>query len=159
MKNIKAIFVLLFIATAHAESLKIHVNLSPTGSFEAVSDKLKGEAHKTQDGGVEAKKITVLIQTLKTDIDLRDEHFWKHLDSKNHPKAVLSDIKGKNGKATGVLELAGVKRPINFNYEEKGSTLIARFQVKNSEFKLRPQKYMGVGVEDLISGEANIQLK
>lgn len=160
MKLTTAVFLFVsFISVAEAQSLKMHVNLSPAGSFDAVSDKLKGEAIKTKDGGVEAKKISILIHSLKTDIDLRDEHFWKHLDSTKHSKAVLSDVKGKGGKATGILEVAGVKKPVEINYEEKGSALVAHFQVKNSEYKLPAVNYMGVGVEDNITGEAVIPLK
>lgn len=149
----------LTLSAAHASSVKLHVDLSPTGSFEAQSQEVNGEAQKTKEGGVFAKKISVLIQTLKTDIDLRDEHLWKHLNSTRHPKAVITDVSGKDGKASGTLELAGVKRPVSIAYEEKGDSLIARLQVKNSDFKLPAQNYMGVGVEDLVSAEATIPLR
>jgi polyisoprenoid-binding protein YceI len=135
------------------------VNLTPAGSFEAVSSKVKGEANRTKDGGVEAKKLSVLIQSLKTDIDLRDEHLWKHLKSNQHPKAIITDVKGKDGKATGFLEVAGVKKPINLTYEAKENTLLAHFKVNAADFKLDKAQYMGVGVENEVAGDAEVSLK
>src|SRR5262245_20431347 len=113
-----------------ASKVAINVELNPAGSFQAATDKVKGDILKAKDGSVSAKELTVMIKTMKTGIDLRNEHFWKHLDFKNHPKAVLSDIKGKDGKATGTLEINGVKKPIDIAYSESGSNINATFKVK-----------------------------
>lgn len=142
-----------------AQKLALNVELSPAGSFTATTDKIKGDVVKNKDGSVSAKELTVAIRNINTGIDLRDEHFRKHLKFKEHPKAVLSDIKGKDGKATGMLEIAGVKKPIDITYSEEGSNINAKFKVLASEFKLSDAQYMGVGVEDGIEGEVSLPFK
>lgn len=142
-----------------ANKLALNVELSPAGSFTATTDKIKGDVTKNKDGSVTAKELTVPIKSLKTGIDLRDEHLKKHLGYKEHPQAKLSDIKGKDGKATGVLEVAGVKKPIDITYTEEGNNINAKFKVKASEYKLPTAQYMGVGVEDGIEGEAILPFK
>jgi polyisoprenoid-binding protein YceI len=132
--------------------------LSPAGSFNAVSNKAKGNIIKTGDTFT-ADKISVSIESFKTGIDLRDEHTWKHMNSSKNPKAVLSDVKGKGGKATGTLEVNGVKKPINITYKEVGSDINAKFTVKASEFGMKKAEYLGVGVVDTINVEAILPFK
>lgn len=132
--------------------VKVFVSLSPAGSFEAVSEKIKGNVIK-KDNTVTADKMWVSIETLKTGIDLRDEHFWKHLNSSNKPKAILTKVKGVNGKAQGVLEVNGVQKPIEISYKEKDGNLYAQFSVKASAFNLPKAEYLGVGVSDLVKVE------
>src|SRR5665647_3697048 len=112
---------LLFISSlsAFAESkLTLNVGLNPAGSFQANTEKVKGNIIKNKDGSFKAGKISVLISSLKTGIDLRDEHLWKHLKYDLFPKATLSDIQGKNGKATGNLEIGGIKKSVVIEYLE-----------------------------------------
>jgi polyisoprenoid-binding protein YceI len=137
-----------------AESkITLSISLSPAGSFQAVSQKLKGNVIKTGES-VSADKITVSIESMKTGIDLRDEHTWKHMNSAKHPKATLSDVKGENGKATGTLEVNGIKKPLGITYKIVGSNVLANFTVKATEFGLKKVEYLGVGVNDLIAVEA-----
>lgn len=139
--------------------VSINVTLNPAGSFQATSEKINATVTKKKDGTVTADKISIPVQSLHTGIDLRDEHLWKHLNSTKYPKAIVSDIKGKNGKASGMLEIAGAKKPIDITYEEKGSNLIAKFSVKTSNFGLPTAEYMGVGVDDNVSGEVSLPFK
>lgn len=134
-----------------ANSVKLFVNLTPAGSFEAVSEKLKGNLIK-KDGAFTADKLWVSVESFKTGIDLRDEHFHKHLKSS---KAVMTDVKGSGGKATGTLELNGVKKPVSISYVEKGAEVLATFNVKASEFQLPKAQYLGVGVQDDIKVEVS----
>ena len=147
------LLVLLLSTVAQANTAKILVSLTPAGSFEAVSEKLKGNLIK-KDGGYSADKLWVSIESFKTGIDLRDEHFWKHLNSTKFPKAVLTNVIGKGGKATAILEVNGVKKPINMTYVEKSSGITTSFQLKASEFGLAKASYLGVGVTDDVKIEA-----
>ncbi len=140
------------------DSLSLNVKLTPAGSFVAKSNKLKGDVVK--DGtSFKAEKLTVLISTFKTGMALRDEHFCKHLKCEANPKATLSDFVGTNGVGKGILEVAGVKKPIEVTYVDKGNQLVAQLNFKASEFGLPPAKYLGVGVNDEVTGEVTITFK
>ncbi len=159
MKTIVTLALLLFSFLALAESkVTLYITLSPAGSFQATSSKPKGNIIK-QGNVFTADKISVSIESFKTGIDLRDEHTWKHLNSNKHPKAILTNVKGQNGKATGTLEVNGVKKPIHIAYKVAGQEVVAKFQVKASDFKLSKAEYLGVGVNDSISVEATLPYK
>lgn len=158
MKFIIALCVLSVSFSALANKVTLFVTLTPAGSFQAVSNKAKGNIIKDGDMFT-ADKISVSIESFKTGIDLRDEHTWKHLNSSKNPKAVLSAVKGQNGKATAQLEVNGVKKPINISYAVAGSDVNAKFSVKASEFGLPPKEYLGVGVGDVINVEATLPFK
>lgn len=159
MKLIVALSFLLVSFLSYAESkVTLFVTLSPAGSFQAVSRKVKGDLYKQGDSFI-ADKISVSIESLKTGIDLRDEHTWKHLNSSKHPKATLTDLKAAGGKATAMLEVNGEKKPINITYTSSNNEVIAKFTVKASDFKLAKAEYLGVGVEDNINVETSIPYK
>ena len=145
-----AAFLLISQGALAANQVKLYVSLSPAGSFEAVSEKMKGNLVK-QNGNFSADKLTVSVESFKTGIELRDEHFWKHMKSS---RITMSNVKGSAGKGTGVLEINGVKKPVTMAYVEKGSDLTATFNVKPSEFKLQKAQYLGVGVNDDVKVEA-----
>ena len=64
---------LIFCFSAISQTtILIDVTLSPAGSFQAVSNKVKGSI-KATDQSIQADKISVLIDSFKTGIDLRDE--------------------------------------------------------------------------------------
>ena len=159
MKAILAIclFVTSFASIADSK-ITLFVSLSPAGSFQAVSNKAKGNIIKTGEA-LTADKISVSIESFKTGIDLRDEHTWKHMNSSKHPKAVLTDVKGQGGKATGTLEVNGVKKPINIAYKIAGQDVNAKFTVKASDFGMSKAEYLGVGVDDKINVEATLPYK
>jgi|SRR5690606_25544491 len=155
MKLLILTLTLIFSLTTWAKNnVNIHVTLTPAGSFNAVTDKVRGKIVKT-DTGFTAKRIEVNIQNIKTGIDLRDEHFWEHLNAKTHSKATLTELKGSNGNATAILQVNGVKVPVSITYQENGDVVDANFKVKASDFKLPPKSYLGVGVSD----EVNINVK
>jgi polyisoprenoid-binding protein YceI len=133
--------------------LSVFVTLTPAGSFTAVSEKPKGNLFKQGDNFT-ADKIAVTIESLKTGIDLRDEHFWKHLNSTKHDKAILTDLKASGGKATANLEINGVKKPVSITYKITGEEIMASFTVKASDFSLAKAEYLGVGVDDTVKVEA-----
>lgn len=158
MKTLIAVSLLAFSFSSFANKVVFNVSLSPAGSFQAVSNKAKGNIIKTGDA-LTADKITVSIESFKTGIDLRDEHTWKHMNSAKNPKATLSDVKGQGGKATGQLEVNGVKKPVNIAYTVAGENVNAKFSVKASEFGMSKAEYLGVGVNDVINVEATLPFK
>lgn len=140
------------------EKITLNVTLTPAGSFQAVSKKPKGNLIK-EKGGFTADKISVTIESFKTGIDLRDEHFWKHLQSSKHPKATLSNLKAQGGKGTASLEVNGVTKPVSISYSEKGQEIQAEFKVKASDFGLAKAEYLGVGVSDQVVIQATLPYK
>jgi polyisoprenoid-binding protein YceI len=160
MKTVFTAFVFVASLTAFASNkLTLNVELSPAGSFQAITDKVKGDILKQKDGTITAEKLSVNIKSMKTGIDLRNEHFWKHLNAEDHPKVTLYDFKGKDGKASGKLEVAGTKRPIEITYSEQGGSINAKFKVNSSAYKLPKAQYLGVGVEDVVQGEVTLPFK
>ena len=153
------VFVLSFTGVAHAQNkVSVLVALTPAGSFTAKSDKLTGDVVKT---GAEfsASRLSVSIQSFKTGISLRDEHFHKHVNFSKCPNAILTDLKGKDGKATANLEVNCVKKPVTLTYQEKGGEVVAMMNLKASDFKLPPAKYLGVGVRDDVKAEVTAKFK
>ncbi len=154
MKLIIALCILISSFSVFAkQKVSIFVSLSPAGSFSAVSEKAKGNLFKQGDAFT-ADKISITIESFKTGIDLRDEHFWKHLNSTKHDKAVLTNLKATGGKATADLEVNGVKKPVSISYKVAGEEIVAAFAVKASHFGLAKAEYLGVGVEDDVKVEA-----
>ena len=158
MKVILALSLLVVSINSFANKVTLNVALSPAGSFQAVSSKAKGNITKQGDAFV-ADKISVSIESFRTGIDLRDEHTWKHLNSTKHPRATLTDVKGQGGKANGILEVNGIKKPVTISYKVEGSDVHSKFLVKASEFGLSKAEYLGVGVNDLIEVEAILPYK
>jgi polyisoprenoid-binding protein YceI len=159
MKTLLALSLLLYSMVVFAENkITLFVSLSPAGSFQAVTNKAKGNLFK-QGESFTADKISASIESFKTGIELRDEHTWKHMNSTKHPKAVLTDLKAAGGKATAGLEINGIKKPVNITYKVVGQEVNAKFAVKASEFGLSKVEYLGVGVHDLIAVEANLPFK
>ena len=159
MKIIMVVAFLLASLTSFAEEkITLFVGLTPAGSFQAVSKKPKGNLIK-EKGAFTADKITVTIESFKTGIDLRDEHFWKHLQATKHPKATLYDLKAQGGKGTANLEVNGVKKQITISYVEKGTEVMAKFKVKASDYALPKAEYLGVGVDNDVPIEITLPFK
>src|SRR5690606_18151564 len=137
MKILIALSIALMSVTSFAQSkVTLDVKLTPAGSFQGISTKAKGDLFKIGDSFT-SDKITVSIESFRTGIDLRDEHMWKHMNSTKHPRAILTNLKAKGGKATAMLEVNGVKKPIAINYQVKGPAVEGTFQVKASQFGLK----------------------
>lgn len=148
-----------FSVLAADNKVTVHVALTPAGSFQAESTKLKGKLSKKGDTLV-ADKISVSVESFKTGIDLRDEHFWKHLNpTKKHPRIVLTNLKTSGRQGSGVLEVNGVKQPVKFNFVEKDGMAESKFKLKASSFNLSKASYMGVGVADEVLVHVRMKLK
>ena len=64
---------------ASTKNLSIKVALSPAGSFTITSNKIKGKVYIDSNGNLIAKNIKIPVKTLKTGIELRDNHLKKKL--------------------------------------------------------------------------------
>jgi polyisoprenoid-binding protein YceI len=161
MKRLSLFFSALPLLTAPLSafadgSLSFKVRLSPAGSFTAKSEKVKGVLLK--DGATfTAEKLTVAIDSLRTGINLRDEHVWKHLKHPEIEKVTILNLKGSAGKATADLEVNGVKKPVQIEFQESGQQVIAKFKVSGHEFNLPAVKYLGISVQDEIEIESQME--
>lgn len=139
--------------------VKIFVDLSPAGSFEAVASKVKGKAKIVGDKIV-AKKLTVSVKKLKTGLDLRDKHLWKKLNYKKYPKIIMLEAVGKNGKGQALFEIRGIKKKLPFTYKKVDAKyMLATFSISLKDFKFKGISYLSVGVKDQIKIEAYIRYK
>lgn len=141
-----------------ASKLMIDVKLVPAGEFQGVSQEIKGDLIK-KGSEFSADKIMVNVNSIKTGIDLRDEHLWKHLNFSKYGAVVLKNLKGRDGKATALLEVSGVQAPVNINYKENGKKVMASFEVSAKNFKLPEADYMGIGVEDKVKAMVEMDFK
>jgi len=159
MKNLLVIGASVFMMTSlSAHEVTVKVALTPAGNFEAKSAKVKGEVKKN-GAGFTAENLWVKTDELKTGIDLRDEHFHKHLNAAQFPKITFTQLTAADGKGTGTLSINDVKKPVPFTYKSAGANKIeAKFTVKPSEFKLKEANYMGIGVTDSVDVVAIIEV-
>lgn len=160
MKNLllSLLLVLSFSVYAAKKGVDVTVNLSPAGSFHVESTKIKGKLIK-KGKGYTAKEIYVKVKTLKTGIDLRDDHMKKRLNPKKHPKIVVSGVVAKGGKGKGNIKIKGIKKPFKFTYDVSGKIMKAKFKLDLSKFKVKDLKYMGVGAKKIVEVKANIPIK
>lgn len=146
-------FVLSFAQAQSLSQALVDVELSPTGSFE-----IKGKVHGSVQKGetLMAKNLKFVVRSLETGIELRDKHTKEKLESSyvEVPKAV-----GQNGQGKAYIVVKGVRKKIPFSYEERGSSVLANFDLSLSDFGIEGIRYMGVGVQDKVSVRANLPLK
>lgn len=161
MKFYSALFLsVLAMNTVNAHELTVKMKLFPASSFEAKSNKLKGEVKKEKDKDkYTADNLWIKVEDLKTEIALRDEHFHKHLNFEKYPKITLTKVVAEKGKGTGTLTVNEIPKPISFTYKmTEAKKLEANFKVKASDFKLKEAKYMEIGVEDEVEVTALIDI-
>ena len=158
MKSLLLI-VLLFVSNqllAHEVLLKL--SLSPAGSFEAKTNKMEGTVKKVGNK-YSSDKLSLMVSDLTTGIELRDNHFRKHLNFEKYPKIYMTNIIAENGKGEGILFVNNEKQKINFEYKNTSDKKIeATFKVIPSSFKLKEAKYLEIGVDDEVEIVAIIVL-
>jgi hypothetical protein len=150
------LFCFLVATGARADGvIKVIVKLSPAGSFTAKSEKVKGTVIRSGDSFT-SEKLSVSIDSLKTGINLRDEHFWKYLKHPAIQKITLTGLKASGGKGTATLEVNGVKKPVDITYSESDNQVKALIRASAKEFNLPPEKYLGISVLDEVTIEAQV---
>ncbi len=139
-------------------SIKIAVNLSPAGSFEIKSTKVKGSV-KRQGGGFVTSGLSVKVKHLETGLELRDDHLHKKLEGKKYKKIEILKGQAKGGKGVAIIQVKDIKKKFAFSYKEKGGNLIIKFPLDLKDFKFSGIKYAGIGVKDKIVVQAEVPIK
>lgn len=155
---------LLIMPIAHGakKGLKkgVNVKVEITGdTFEVKSAKVKGKVQKVKGGYVIAKgsPVTVSVKSLKTGLEMRDDHMKKRL--KGSKKISILQAKAKAGRGKGIIEINGVKQKFVFKYQEAGKYVKAKFDLSLKKFKIENINYMGIGVKDTIKVDAIVPVK
>ncbi len=165
MKKLNLLVVgLCFTSSVFAGDVKVHIPLSPAGSFDAKAKIHNGVAMEKK-GKFFAKDMYVVAKELKTGIDLRDEHLWDRLKTKKYPKIKVLKATGKGGRGIASVDIRGVKQKVPFTYKMKGKKADFKMKVDLNKFKFDNDKdrlsYMGIGVKNEleISGELDVKKK
>ena len=139
--------------------LVLEFHLSPAGSFRAKTETIKGSVTQ-KDGKVMIDHMEVPIESLKTDIALRDKHLHEHLEADKFPLATLDNAVGQNGKGTGTLTVHGIPHKIDIVYKSlSGNLMQADFVTHIDDYKVKPGRYMGIGVDDEVKGTMVLAVK
>lgn len=153
----------LLLITLHAQVLlaqtvKMNVELSPMGSFTAESKSLTGFYTKNGDKFL-AENIVLQSSSLKTGIDLRDEHLHKNLEATKYPSIVLKKAVASKGKGEGILQVKAISKKINFTYTENKNSVHFSFKISMKDFGFKEISYLGVSVNDEVSIEGELKQK
>lgn len=147
---------------ASTKNISIDVALSPAGSFKISSSKIKGKVYIDSNNEISAKNIKVPIKTLKTGIELRDNHLKKKLGYEKDKKAVLLliEAKGANGKGKAKFRVLNKEQTADFTYKKVSEKLgEATFSLKLDSFGISGIRYMGVGVKNIVNVKIKLPLK
>lgn len=147
------------LAEAQSKSGKIEVDveLFPGGSFTAKSDQVIGKGVKS-GSSFSANEVKVPVKSIKTGIDLRDEHLQKKLEADKHPHITVSKISASGGKGTAKIKIMDTVKEVHFTYKDEGDhTATAEFELNLKDFKkISGISYQGFGVEDVVKVRATI---
>lgn len=165
----KTLFLSIFMGfTAHAAVYKISsekgkVAFLAKGKPALISIKgegvgASGELH--EENGLISGEIEFELKSLKTGIDLRDEHLKnKYLEVDKFPtaKVTISSLKlpvkiNDSFKFSGVLNLHGVSQPIEGSAEVSGAAsaqfIKSEFKINLSQFKIDIPSFKGITVAE-----------
>ena len=149
-------------AIASTKIISIDVALSPAGSFTITSSKIKGKVYIDGNGKISAKNIKVPVKTLKTGIELRDNHLKKKLGHEKDKKAVLLlvEAKGVSGKGKAKFRVLNKEQIVDFTYKKVSERLgEATFSLKLDTFGISGISYMGVGVKNTVNVKVKLPFK
>lgn len=158
MKSLLLVLALALSFSLSAKEIDILVQLSPAGSFNIKTSKVKGKVTKKGDKYV-AKKLSVKIKDLRSGIELRDDHVQKRLAKTKNKRIVVSSLTAKAGKGKGKIAINGIKKPIKFTYTISGKEMVAKFKLNLDQFKVKDRKYMGVGAKKIVEVSASVPIK
>ncbi len=134
------------------KSISIDVSLSPIGSFQINSKRIKGKAF-FNGKQFSASNIRIPVRSLKTGVELRDTHLQKKLGIESNSKAVLLLVQatGRNGKGNATFKLLGKEQSVPFTYKKVSEKLgSAHFSLSLKKFGIEGISYMGIGVKDIV---------
>lgn len=147
-----------FAIAAEKNGVEVHVSLSPAGSFQVKSNKVKGKLSRS-GSKILGEGIKVSVKTLKSGIDTRDNHMYERLEYKTHSKIEIVKAIGEKGNGKGIINIKGIKKTFSFKYKDNGDSITASFKLNLQDFKIKDLRYMSVGVEDTVSITATIPIK
>ena len=154
-----AIFLGLASLNSRASDVSFKTVLTPAGSFTSESHDIEGVAKKVGDTYV-CDKATLKLNTLKSGIDLRDEHMLKkYFEIEKFPTATVTNAVANGNTFHADLEVHGVKKPITGSAESKNNFLVVKFTAKMSDFAIAKANYLGVGAKDDIQVEASVKIQ
>lgn len=145
-------------SSSFAASVQIEVELFPAGDFTIKSSDIRGSIKEKGDIFY-TKKLLIPVKALNSGISLRDKHMRKRLHAKKYPAIVVRNAKGKNGKGVGYIEINGVRKKIQFEFEKNSSGVEVEFDLSLKDFNIKDIDYKLVKVEDKVSIKAEVPLK
>jgi polyisoprenoid-binding protein YceI len=173
----KATFITLAILLATKTSIaaielktKGLIEFEATGRPSMIKIKGQGEGATSKfllDGNQLKGVVSFNLDSLKTGIELRDEHMKeKYLKTKKNPTALmkipsvtlptgwsLQNAEVKNLAFNAVLKLNGVEKAVKGNFNISGNAPLssqAEFEIKLSDFQIEIPEYLGVKVADSV---------
>lgn len=158
---LKASLILIVSTSVYAQEkgMKAYVTLFPAGDFVASTNDVTGQAEVLPNGDIQAKDIRINLKTLKTGMELRDDHAKnKYLEVSKYPEAILVTGTGKGGVGTGVLKMKDKQANIDGKYTLLAGkkAVKAEFNIKLSSFGINEINFKGVGVDDEVKVEVII---
>ena len=147
---------------ASTKNLSIKVALSPAGSFTITSNKIKGKVYIDSNGNLIAKNIKIPVKTLKTGIELRDNHLKKKLGHEKDKKSILLllEAKGVNGKGKAKFRVLNKEQTTDFTYKKVSKNIgEANFTLNLDNFGISGISYMGVGVKNTVNVSVKLPFK
>ncbi len=140
--------------TDYKKHIQIEVQLSPAGSFTIESKKIKGKVFLTESGNIISENIRIPVESLKTGVELRDNHLKKKLGIEQDKKAflLLVKAKGKKSSGTATFKVLDKEQSVPFKFiklsENYGQ---ANFSLSLEKFGITGINYMGVGVKNIVN--------
>lgn len=118
------------------------------------------------DGKMASGSFQVPMKTLKTGMDLRDDHMInKYLEADKHPNAILTlspfNVE-EEGEAKGTIEIHGVKKPVTIQYEKVGMSdqsvsFNSKFNIKITDFEIDIPSFQGITVAEEVTVSVNFK--
>jgi polyisoprenoid-binding protein YceI len=150
-----------FLAVGKPSMLKIHGKApGPKANFSLEKGNLSGSSE-------------IAMDSLDTGIELRNQHMKeKYLQTKEFPSAVFTLKEAPVGESflrslsidgeklfKGSLKLHGVEKGVEGKFTAKDGKVLAKFQVKISDFGIAVPSYLGITVTDTVDVNVDLALK
>lgn len=139
------------ILVANAASISVVAQITPVGFLEIKSSKLLGHiTYSKKDATYRSSYLFVPINSLQSNIELRDEHIGEYLGEKKFKNITLEDMSMTSNVGMGELSINGVKRSIRFDGGFFDDKFFGEIKIRMSDYSLKLPKFMGVTVADEI---------
>lgn len=158
MRKLVMLFLFLGFNSWAGKEVNIKVELSPAGSFEINSKRFKGSAKKAGEVFT-TEGIKIKTTSLKTGLELRDEHMHKKLEAEKYPYIEILKGKAKGGRGVALVKIRNATEKVAFTYKEDGGEMKITMPLSLEKFKFTGINYAGVGVKDQIIIYASVPLK